>query len=413
MQAQLVTTGPSAIAFAGNTHTAPASSPAEAASVMPKLSQRFDRWIDLPDDVTVQVMYWLMLDGGTVPLALASQRFLQAGQVFRAGPWYEGAKSVLMHARCVDWTRSCLSGFANEPRLIFPGEVDELNTGLASLGDASDDQRRAVIIDGEPIASPRGLDWLDGFRRYPGASLALMTEKRRQAEAAIIDIAWALPPRVCLRLQCYPSMGGMTSPVDGIASLISRIAQTGRAMAFDLEAGVDLSADPAELEAVLDIACGQGVISFVNLGTITQPDSLLRAMADRCERFRHLKLVMFNCATLPDPGELAALAAALDSRQRAGHSRLTVVIGNMAMWINDGSGNPEYSFEERAEFERSGLYFEYLHGELPEHPAVRKIIRSIEQGPVDACLPHVTSVADARPARGPAPDVGLAELPNA
>ena len=394
MQALSVTTGLCAITVDSDTGTADASSTSRT-PIAPNLSQPpYDRWTDLPDDVTVQVMYWLMLDAGTVPLALASGRFLQAGQVFRASPWYEGAKSVLMHQRCLDWTRSYLSGFANEPQLIFPKEVDELNTGLASLGKWPDDQRRSIVIDSEPITSVRGMDWLDGFRRYPGASLALTTGRRRQAEAAIIDIARALPPRVCLRLQCYPCTGGVTTPVDGIASLVSRIAQTGRAMAFDMEAGVDLSANAAELEAVLDIACGEGVISFINLGTITQPDILLRAMDDRCDRFRHLKLVMFNCATLPDRSALAALAAALDNRQRAGHSRLTVVIGNMAMWIDFGSGDPVYSAKDRAEFERCGLFFEYLHGERPGHPSVRKIIHSIGRGPADAWVPRVAPVAD-------------------
>ena len=278
MQALSVTTGLCAITVDSDTGTADASSTSRT-PIAPNLSQPpYDRWTDLPDDVTVQVMYWLMLDAGTVPLALASGRFLQAGQVFRASPWYEGAKSVLMHQRCLDWTRSYLSGFANEPQLIFPKEVDELNTGLASLGKWPDDQRRSIVIDSEPITSVRGMDWLDGFRRYPGASLALTTGRRRQAEAAIIDIARALPPRVCLRLQCYPCTGGVTTPVDGIASLVSRIAQTGRAMAFDMEAGVDLSANAAELEAVLDIACGEGVISFINLGTITQPDIPLRSL---------------------------------------------------------------------------------------------------------------------------------------
>ncbi len=393
MQARTAIAGCQPVAAERNAGTTDAASTSVAA-VAPHVSQSFDRWTELPDDVTVQVMHWLMLASGAVPLVLASQRFLQAGQVFRAGPWYEGAKSVLMHARCVDWTRAYLSGFANEQRLFFPKDAHHLSAGLAKLGEAPEDHRRSIVINGKPTGTDWGGDWLDGFRRYPGASLVLTTGKRQQAEGAIIEIAQALPQRVCLRLDFFLAMGVSVSPVGGIGHLISRLAQTGRALAFDMEWGMDLSADPVELGAVLDVACGEGMISFANLGTITQPDSLLHALADRCERFRHLKLVMFNCAALPDRSELATLAAALEHRQAAGLSRITVVIGSMALLGSRASTQLALSTAARAEFERCGLYFNFLDGEPPSHPAVQKVIHSVGQGPVDAWLSRLPAVAD-------------------
>jgi len=329
-----------------------------------------------------------------VPLALASQRFLRAGQVFRAGPWYEGAKSVLMHTRCVDWTRAYLNGFVNEQLLFFPKDGHDLETGLARLGEAPEDHRRSIVIDGKSTGAVWGAGWLKSFRRYAGASLVLTTGKRQQAEATIIDIAQALPQRVCLRLEFFLGMGGMTSPVGGIGRLISRIALTGRATAFDMQWGMDLSADPDELGAVLDVACGRGVISYMSLGNVSQPDALLRALSERCDRFRHLKLVMFDCTAFPDRDELAALATGLDNRQAAGYSRITVVIGSMALLGNGSSGRLVLPAAERAEFERCGLYFDFLDGEPPSHPAVQKIIRSVGQGAVDAWLPRLLPAAD-------------------
>ncbi len=392
MQAQPLTTGPSAIAVADNTFSPPVASLPEIGSITPSVSQPYDRWTDLPDDLAVQLMYWLMRESGSAPLALTSKRFLQAGQAFHAGPWYEGVKSLQQHARCVDWTRSYLSGFANERRLIFLRNADDLDAGLAHLGKAPEDHRRSIVIDGRPIAAAQGTDWLDGFRRYQGKSLVLTTGKRTQAETAIIQIAEALPQRVCLRLEFYLGMSLGPAPVEGMARLIGRIVLSGRPTAFDMEWGVDLCADPAELGAVLDIACGEGTISFLNLGAVNDPDILLRALSDRCDRLRHLKLVMFECTMVPDRSELAALAAALEQRQAAGHARLTVVIASMAMEGNDPSGKPVFSVGERAGFERCGLYFEFLDGELPGHPAVRKVIRSVGQGAADAWVPRVPHV---------------------
>ena len=391
MQARSVTVGFPPIAVERN--TTPASSTSLASSA-PSIRQPCDRWADLPDDVAVQVMYWLMIDSGSVPLALASQRFRQAGQVFRAGPWYEGAKSVLMHTRCVDWTRAYLSGFVNEQRLFFPKDAHDLDTGLARLGEAPEDHRRSIVIDGKPTGAVWGARWLESFRHYPGASLVLTTGKRQQAEATIIDIAQALPQRVCLRLEFFLGMGGMTPPVGGIGRLISRIVLTGRATAFDMQWGMDLSADPDELGAVLDVACGRGVISYMSLGNVSQPDALLRALSERCDRFRHLKLVMFDCTAFPDRDPLAALATGLDNRHAAGHSRITVVIGSMALLGNGSSGRLVLPAAERAEFERCGLYFDFLDGEPPSHPAVQKIIRSVGQGAVDAWLPRLLPAAD-------------------
>ncbi len=387
MNAQPLATGRSAIAFAGNTHTVPTPSPAEATTVAPNLSQTFDRWNDLPDDVAVPVMYWLMRATGAVPLALASQRFLHAGQVFRAGPWFEGAKSVLMHERSVAWASAYLRGMAHGPRKVYPRTPEALCANLQFLASSGEDMRMALAIDGKPLPAAPGADWRDPFRRYPGASLGLATGMRNHADAKIIEIARILPPQVCLCLDIYLNSVGLKGTLKGLAGLLSSVAQTGRLTAFEMQWGLDLSADPAELGAVLDIACGAGAISHINFGTANVPDAMLRAISERCERFRHLKLVMFDCTVLPGREALLELAAALERRQAAGQSRVTVVVDSASLLWVEPSDCELMSAGERAAFESAGLYLACLNGEPPTHPAVQKVIRSIGKGVVDTWSP--------------------------
>ncbi len=114
---------------------------------------------------------------------------------------------------------------------------------------------------------------------------------------------------------------------------------------------------------------------------------MLRAISERCERFRHLKLVMFDCSLLPGREALLELAAALERRQAAGQSRVTVVVDSTSLLWVEPSECELISADERAAFESAGLYLACLNGEPPGHPAVQKVIRSIGNGVVDTWSP--------------------------
>ncbi len=377
-------------------HPIPAASPAstDSPAAGPGVSQPCALWTDLPDDLAVQLMYWLVRASGSAALALTSQRFLQAGQAFRGSPWYQDARSVRVHERGVDWIRTYLGGLACNPRTLKATDISELKNTLRLLNHAGDALCMSLVIDGKPPRAVSGMDWLEGFRCYEGKTLRLSTCRHKLADDMIIQIARALPPEVCLSLDVYLHTDGILGTLEGMARLISCIAQTGRIMALELQWAVDLSVLSAELGAVLDIACGPGVISRLCFGELHNPDTMLRALSDRCSRFRHLKLVMFECAQLPFHEDLVALAGALEERQADGQSRLTVVVGCGKRFAADGSKAPLISADERIAFENTGLYLEYLFGSQPDHPAVQKVMRSVGKGPVDALLPRACETAE-------------------
>lgn len=394
MRAQFAANGRPAVAGASDTSTA-TSARASIAPNTPSISQRpYDRWTDLPDDVSVQVMYWLMRDTGSVQLALTSKRFLQAGQAFRAGPWYQDARAVLVHARAVAWTRTYLGGLAQISRTVRTSDISELNNALRLLSTTGDVLRMSLVVDGKPPHAAPGIDWLDGFRRYEGTSLRLSTSRDKQGDHMILRIAGALPPDVCLSLDVYINSGGILASLKGMAELFSRIARSGRTTAFEMQWGVDLSVNPVELGAVLDIACGSGHVSRFCFGDLHDPDIMLQALTDRCSSFCHLKLVMFDCSVLPSREQLVALAAALEKRQADGQSRVTVVVGCDKFFTSGGSVDALVTADERTDFEEAGLYLEFLSDEQPDQPAVHKVMRSVGKGPVDALLPRPNESAD-------------------
>jgi hypothetical protein len=111
---------------------------------------------------------------------------------------------------------------------------------------------------------------------------------------------------------------------------------------------------------------------------------MLKSLGDRCDRFSHLKLVMFGCAEPPARELLASLADALERRQQAGRSRVTVVISCDELRSQNPPATGMFSADEYARFEATGLVFAMLDNEPATHPSVRKVLRSLEGGTIDA-----------------------------
>ena len=390
MQAQTVSPGFPAIAAAPNSANAALSSDTSAV-VAPQFSQQpYDRWADLPADVAVQVMYWTMLGAGTArwaaSFALASKHFAQAGESFRAGPWYGDAQSALMRDSATAWTRAYVGLLGQSPTVTVPKSRDELNAALALLGEGHQGMANLLNIE-HPLNFAADEVLPDALRHFRGSALSLVKGVRKDSGEQIVRIAQALPPTVCVCVVFAPVSWGRIKHA-GVPDLISRIAATGRATAFDLESHTDLSPQPDELGAVLDVACGPGMVCFFKFGQVADPDAMLRALSDRCESFRDLKLVMLTCKNPPSRAQIEALTDALARRASAGQPRLTVVVGCDKVRDQDRYGTPVFSVDERARFERAGLYLECVESGLGNPRGTEKVCASVRGEPMRELPPQ-------------------------
>ncbi len=396
MQAQPATTGHSAIIIA-HQGTAAEPSPATSASVAPNVSQTpYDRWTDLPGDLVVQVMYWTMLGSGSsrwaTSFALTSKQFVQIGQRFRAGPWYQDAQSILMHERTMNWTRAYVNLLAYRPLILAPRNLGELNAALEFMGKGNEGMLHSLNIEEQRHAEPN-TDYLGGFRNFQGTTLSLLTGVLETTRDQVVEVARALPPTVCLYVEFSYQVFAQRFDHARVGHFISRVAATGRPTAFNLKWHADLSIRPDQLGEVLEVACGHGMVSFFQFGRMGNPDALLQALCDRCHRFRNLKLVMFECVRPPARDAVAALVAALEKRNAAVWSRLTVVIDCAGLTAGDRPSAPVLSADERAGYERAGLHFECIDTAAVSELAEWKILASVNGEPLHALLPQPLRMA--------------------
>lgn len=362
-------------------------SPTATASVS---QPSFDRWAELPVDVVGQVMYWTMLGNGSLtgamPFSQTSKFFAQAGQTFRDGPWYQDAQSVLMHQRVVTWTGNYLACLGCLPSIHSPATPAELDTTLELMSESSQGIYNLLSIERLQKLAPDN-DFSDAFRNFHGTSLSLMTGKRAETREKIVDIARVLPPEVSVLVKLTPQEPGPSADADA-AGLVGRVAASGRPTAFDFQRYSDLSVLPDALGAVLDVACGRGMVSFFRFGRIDDPDAMLSTLSDRCHQFRHLRLVMFTCENPPSREKLDALSATLRKREAAGLSRLTIVIGCDKLEDQDWEATPVFTIDERARFERAGLYLECVESGIGNPLGERRVLASVRGGAIDELPPQ-------------------------
>ncbi len=400
MHTQPTNTGRPAIAFTHDTTTAQPSS-AHPASATPNLSQpnisqpNCGRWTELPDDVVMQVMYWSMLQSGSstsaTSFALTAKYFAQAGQSFRTSSWYREARSVLMHERTTSWTCSFVKMLGLFPFTINPRGWAELHLALKNMGSGGEGMSHVLII-ADPLRAGPGTDCLAGFRNFQGTALSLLTGASEQTREQVIEIARILPADVCLYVELSFQVYRLRAEDLGVPSFVSRVAMSGRPTAFNLKQHADLSTRPDELGAVLDVACGPGMVSFLHFGRIDNPDVMLRALGDRCHRFSDLKLVTFSGKPVPTRDALFALVAALEKRNTAARSRLTVVIDCIVMRPGSADAASIFSADELAACEHAGLYFERLEFGAVNNAGEQKVLSSIVGPLVHALLPQLKIV---------------------
>ncbi len=405
MHAQPVTTGLPAISAVHNATTAQPSSAIAAAVTAgtpgtPGIHQpSCGRWYDLPVELVEQVMYWSMLQSGSsrsaTAFALTSTHFAQAGQGFRTSPGYREARSLLMHERTTSWTCSFVKKLGYLPFILSPGNSRELKLALKIMA-RTDEGMLHLLNIAHPLQAEPGIDHLDRFRSFKGPALCVAMDVLEQSSEQLIQVARVLPENVCLHVELGTPVYGPPDEGLGIASLVSRVAMSGRPSGFNLKRHADLSTRPDELGALLDVACGPGMISFLHFDRIDHPDAMLHALGDRCHRFRDLKLVMFNSERAPSRDALLALVAALEKRHAAAQLRLTVVIDCSAVYAAGAHAAPLFSADELAACEHAGLYVECLaYGKLNQE-GMCKVLASLSRQTVLARLLQ-PNIVDAEP----------------
>ncbi len=371
----------------------PSSSSASSANVKASTISlhplEFHHFTELPDDVLSEVMYWLMQSTGSVdgigPLAASSKRFLQAAQGFLSSASYLNAQAENLHRFTTKVTREFLkiAGFGLE--LIEPEDTDELNEHLRSVNENKKQKicyEEELVITHELATAP-DFEKMDEFRRYKAPLLLLGRCASDKVDEMIVKIAFNLPPAVFLHVGSYFADQQELEKY-GFSGLVKRVVESGRATGFSFE-GNQLSKPPAEIEAVLDLACGKGVISFLDFEALEDPSPMLHALCERADRFRHLKLVKCSNVRSLDQEKIEALAAALQKRAAAGLSRLNVVIGCAEVDRYEGILPSMLTKKDIRRLDALGLY---LVGVEINGSERIKIMRKVGSGHIDGVLPR-------------------------
>ena len=395
MQPQPVNSGLPAISAAHASAAAPLSS-APSAPATPGISQQpSHRWKDLPVDVVEPVMYWSMLQSGSslsaTSFALTSKHLAQAGQSFRSSSWHQEARSLMMHERTVNWTCTFVKFVGYLKLRLTPRDLGELNLALKIMARSDEGMLHALNIEHQQHAEP-GTDYLDGFRKFRGKALSLLTGVLERTRDQIVEISRALPANVCLYVELSDQVFRLRMKDLGVASLVRLVAMSGRPTAFNLKRSEDLSIRPDELGALLDVACGPGMVSFLHFGRMEDPDAMLDALRDRCHRFRDLKLVIFDCERVPTRDSLLALVAAMEKRNSAARSRLIVVIDCIEVRAGSTNAASLFSAGELAAYEHAGLYFESLESGMNDDQPQQKVLASLMGVAAHGSLPQPLTV---------------------
>lgn len=362
----------------------------------PPTLQSFDRWHEMPAEITYQVMQWLMLNeqSKSAPAAFAmTSKFLhQLGQAFRRNHLYEQTQSILLHPRLVHNSRVYLDNLGDRPRLLDCATPEKLIFLLDRLCVHEGKSGTAYLLKLENIPETTISDpgVLKALRTYKGEKSPLIVKVSKASRQRASSIAKTLPPGASLNL----SLDSSKFKGKEFAELLGEIC-AGRQMTsiqlLDLD---NATSDPEVRQALMNTLCGGGMVSHLVFDPQVTNDMLIDLTA-RFQEIRHLRLLSIHQVDTTY-STIQALMAAIEQRHASGQPRITVVLP-----APDRLELPPDSIfsskEKLLELESLGLFFGILNGSESADELVQKVHMSVGEGPVGNYLCHsrptITSAA--------------------
>ena len=344
--------------------------------------QTFDGWTSLPQDISLQLMYWLMLKSksasGPASLVNTSKKFQQDGQAFRANSLYKSAQSALLHTDLVQSSRRQLNQLTHRSEFLSPKTLDEVTNFLGQR--FAEKSKSTVYMNLDHLQNKTLSDPYvqQALRHCPNDTLALFCQTDIKIHQLVSEIGQTLPSRVDVALY----FAGLNDGVEFTKLLINACTREHiSSMTFyDVE---DLLAEPDARQALINLLCHEGMVSCV-FGDFLKSNYLLQDLTERFQEIRHTRLISLNLTEPPTLDELEALVAAIDVRHASGKSRITVVVNIRDLQINY-PGSSLCDSEEKLRLEDFGLFFGRLSGSFYGKPLFDKVYRSVGEGPVDDC----------------------------
>ena len=374
-----------AVTLQPNTDSA---SSAMTSSQKPPTVQSFDRWHEMPAEITFQIMQWMMLDERSrfapASFAITSKSFHQVGQAFRRHHLYESAQAILLHPSLVNRSRSYLDSLGYRPRLPDINNPEELISLLTYLSKDDGTTGPMYYLDLVKIPETAIFDSRvdQAIRAYKGKSLSLYSNGNRSANKLASHIARTLPTSAGLNLYLYLDLKNL----DGkeVAELINVTCTLGHITSIELLDCKDSASNPVVRQAVMNVLCGNGQVSHA-VFNFCETNDLLKDLTAGFQEIRHLQLLSMQAQENTTHSDLQALVAAIEQRHASGQPRITVVLG---LWQRQNPQADSTSFlkEKILELESLGLFFGRLDSSHAATTLLNKVRQSVGEGPIGSYI---------------------------
>jgi hypothetical protein len=385
LKAGLPINGSSTVNLQPNPGTA---SSATTSGQNPPTVQSFDRWHEMPADITFQVMHWMMLNERSISapasFTMTPKAFYKAGQAFRGHPLYASAQAILLHPRLVNCSRSFLDSLGYRPR--YPGikNPEELISLLDNLSKDDGEPRPMYYLKLGEVPETTIFDSRveQVVRGYEGKSLSLWSNGDRSANRLVSHIAKTLPTSADLNL--YLDLENLEGKE--VAEFCSNTCTHGHITSIGLRDFENSTSNPEVRQALMNVLCGDGLVSLVVFESLKTTD-MLKELTARFQEIRHLQLLSIAYQNGITHSDVQALVAAIEQRHTSGQSRITVTLG-LPYNPKPGPDSVSFSKEKMLELEGLGLFFGRLEGSHDGAIFLNKVRASIGGGPIGNYINH-------------------------
>ena len=294
----------------------------------PPTVRSFDRWHEIPEEITFQIMQWMMLHGRSrsapASFAMTSKSFYTVGQAFRHHHLYESAQSILLHPRMVDFCNNHVARMRTpfNTDLENPEDLVSVLANLSGSYAGKDSPMYHLKLEQipEPIIFYSRIE--EATRAFRCESLGLRFDGNRSANRLASQIAKTLPVSTNLKLVFNLStLGGKD-----VADLIRDTCTPGRVMAIELEDFENATGNLEVRQALMDVFCGNARVSYAIFQFLETTD-MLKELTSGLQEIRHLRLLSLNYKTHITWPVVQALVAAIERRHASGLPRITVTLG--------------------------------------------------------------------------------------
>lgn len=365
------------------------ASSATSSGQNPPTVQSFDRWHEMPADITFQIMQWMMLNersrSAPASFAMTSKSFYNAGQAFRGHHLYESAQAILLHPRLVNRSRSYLDSLGYRPRFPDIENPDELISLLEYLPKNDDEPGPMQYLKLGEIPETTIFDSRveQAIRAHKGKLLSVCFDGNRPANKLASHIAKTLPTSADLNF-----LLNSTNVVGkDIPEWIYDTCTLGHITSIQFSNCEHLTSNPEARQALLNVLCGDGLVSYAVFDVLKTND-MLKDLTARFHEIRHLRLLSILNQRNITPSDLQALVAAIQQRHASGQPRITV-----ALDLVQSRDSTSLSKEKLLELEGLGLFLGHLDGSHSATTLLNKVRLSVGEGPIGSYINHSRFVA--------------------